>query len=154
MAATPHVARLGEARLQVAFQTRIAVFYLCHLAYRGLSETVVHAAMPHFARLGEEVDAVLDAGAEPAAVGAAVMRDDWVMILCMATHARARRQGHAARILWSLANWACEPAQNRRLFLQVEDDNSPAMALYHLAGFQPAHTYYYRTQNTNAPNDA
>ncbi|MEQ8230002.1 MAG: GNAT family N-acetyltransferase [Rhodospirillales bacterium] len=98
--------------------------------------------------------AVLDAGAEPAAVGAAVMRDDWVMILCMATHARVRRQGHAARILWSLANWACEPAQNRQLFLQVEDDNSPAMALYHLAGFQPAHTYYYRTQNTNAPNDA
>ena len=98
--------------------------------------------------------AVVDAGAEPAAVGAAVLKDDWVMILCMATHIRARLQGHGARVLRALADWASEPGRDRNLFLQVEAENSPALALYHLAGFQPAHTYYYRTLKTNSPNNA
>ena len=91
--------------------------------------------------------AVLDAGSEPAAVGAAVLSGDWALILCMSTRPGFRRQGHAARILAALAQWADETGRGRNLFLQVEDGNAPAMALYHLAGFQAAHTYYYRTQN-------
>tara|TARA_R110002072_G_scaffold178244_1_gene334289 strand:+ start:683 stop:1504 length:822 start_codon:yes stop_codon:yes gene_type:complete len=95
--------------------------------------------------------AVIDDGAEPAAVGAAVIRDDWALILCMATRDGFRRRGHGARVLAALAAWAAEAGRDRRLFLQVESDNLPAMALYHLAGFQAAHTYYYRTQTDDAP---
>lgn len=98
--------------------------------------------------------AVVDDGTEPAAVGAAVIRDDWALILCMATRDGYRRRGHAARVLAALAAWAADTDRARRLFLQVESDNRPAMALYHLAGFQAAHTYYYRTQTQAAPNDA
>ena len=97
--------------------------------------------------------AVLDAGAEPAACGAAVLSDDWALILCMATRKGFRRRGHAGRILAALAHWAGEAGRDRQLFLQVEVDNQPAMALYHLAGFQAAHTYYYRTQKTGPVTD-
>lgn len=98
--------------------------------------------------------AVVDDGVEPAAVGAAVIRDDWALILCMATRGGYRRRGHAARVLAALAAWAADTDRDRRLFLQVESDNLPAMALYHLAGFQAAHTYYYRTQTHDVPNDS
>lgn len=98
--------------------------------------------------------AVIDAGAEPAAVGATVLTGDWALILCMATREQFRRQGHAARVLVALAGWAAEGAHDRRLFLQVESGNAAAMALYHLAGFQAAHTYYYRTQTQTVPNNA
>lgn len=98
--------------------------------------------------------AVLDNGAEPMAVGATVIRDDWALILCMATRGDHRRRGHGARVLASLAAWATDKNRDRRLFLQVESDNAPAMALYHLAGFQAAHTYYYRTQTQAAPQNA
>jgi ribosomal protein S18 acetylase RimI-like enzyme len=98
--------------------------------------------------------AVIDDGPEPAAVGAAVIRDDWALILCMATRDGFRRRGHAARVLAALAAWAADTGRDRRLFLQVESENVPAMALYHLAGFQAAHTYYYRTQTQAAPNNA
>ena len=98
--------------------------------------------------------AVLDAGAEPASCGAAVLSDDWALILCMATRKGFRRRGHAGRILAALAHWAGEAGRDRQLFLQVEVENQPAMALYHLAGFQAAHTYYYRTQKTGHTTDS
>jgi ribosomal protein S18 acetylase RimI-like enzyme len=98
--------------------------------------------------------AVLDVGAEPAAAGATVLQDDWALILCMATREEFRRQGHAARVLAALAGWAAEIGTERRLFLQVESENTAAMSLYHLAGFQAAHTYYYRTQKAATSNHA
>ena len=52
-----------------------------------------------------------------------------------------------------IAECKAEAGRDRQLFLQVEVDNQPAMALYHLAGFQAAHTYYYRTQKTGPVTD-
>lgn len=92
--------------------------------------------------------AVLDSGPEPAAVGAAVLSGSWMLILCMATRRRYRNRGLAVRVLSALAGWAVTGNEGGagNAFLQVEADNSPALGLYHKAGFQPAHTYYYRTQ--------
>ncbi|PIW26693.1 MAG: hypothetical protein COW30_13715 [Rhodospirillales bacterium CG15_BIG_FIL_POST_REV_8_21_14_020_66_15] len=98
--------------------------------------------------------AVVDSGKEPAAAGAAVLSDDWALVLCMATREDFRRRGHGTRVLAALAGWAAEAGRARRLFLQVESENAPAMALYHLAGFHAAHTYYYRTQQLTAPDNA
>ncbi len=93
--------------------------------------------------------AVVDAGMEPAAVGAAVLSGSWTLILCMATRRGFRNRGLALRVLSALAKWAAtgQRGETGGAFLQVEVDNGPALALYHKVGFQPAHTYYYRTQN-------
>lgn len=90
--------------------------------------------------------AVVDISGYPAAVGAAVLTSPWLMILCMATRDVYRRQGLAARVLAALAAWGESGGGADRAFLQVETGNQEALALYHKAGFQAAHTYYYRTQ--------
>ena len=97
--------------------------------------------------------AVLDAGTEPAAAGAAVMSGTWTMVLCMATRRGFRHRGLAMQVLGALAEWAATGGSDEAgdVFLQVEADNEPALALYHKAGFQPAHTYYYRTQTKVQP---
>lgn len=94
--------------------------------------------------------AVADVTGYAAAVGAAVRSDPWVMILCMATRQRFRRRHLAERVLAALAAWADSGGGATKAFLQVEAENEAALALYHKAGFQAAHTYYYRSQQLPA----
>jgi len=100
--------------------------------------------------------AVLDAGTEPAAVGAAVLSGSWMLVLCMATRRRYRNRGLAIRVLSALTEWAASGNEGGagKAFLQVEADNTPALGLYQKAGFQPVHTYYYRTQTVAGEPDA
>lgn len=80
---------------------------------------------------------------EPAAAGLCVRDGDLAGIFAMRTVPRFRRRGLARRTLLRLAGWAAaEGAQ--RLYLQVEDDNAPAHALYRRLGFARAYGYHYR----------
>ena len=54
-----------------------------------------------------------------------------------------RRRGAGRAVLHALARWACD-RQAHSLYLQVERDNLPALALYHQAGFTDAYGYHYR----------
>jgi N-acetylglutamate synthase len=47
-------------------------------------------------------------------------------------------------VLHTLAEWAVEH-DAARLYLQVEESNAPALALYTRAGFVEAYRYHYRT---------
>ncbi len=86
-------------------------------------------------------------GKEPVAVGCAVATDDLATVFLMRTAAAHRRQGHARQILTALAAWSS--AQDvRTLWLHVEHDNRPAVALYSEFGFKPLYDYHYRTQPT------
>jgi GNAT superfamily N-acetyltransferase len=82
------------------------------------------------------------AGTAPVACGVGVETSGWVSFYVMRSHAAARRQGHAKRVLAAIADWARQ-RQAERLFLQVEDHNEPARALYRAAGFEPAYPYKY-----------
>lgn len=84
----------------------------------------------------------------PAACGVGIRLDDHVVIFAMRANSAHRRRGYAARVLAAIAGWAvAQGAKN--LFLQVEDDNLPARALYAKAGFAPAYPYRFYV----APND-
>jgi len=63
----------------------------------------------------------------------------------MTTAAAWRRQGLASLIVESLLAWA---AQRRatHAFLQVNDDNAPALAVYRRYGFSTVYTYHYRAR--------
>lgn len=67
----------------------------------------------------------------------------WAGVFAMATHPEHRGQGIATAVLGTGARWAQEQGATR-LYLQVEDDNAPARALYTGAGFVRSHGYHYR----------
>ena len=84
----------------------------------------------------------LDVDGAPAAIGACAADGDWAGVFAMRTDARFRRQGLARRILASLLGFAAD-AGARRGWLQVEAENTGAIALYAAAGFEEAYRYRY-----------
>jgi GNAT superfamily N-acetyltransferase len=79
------------------------------------------------------------------ALGFAVAERGWTGIFGMGTRREARRRGAATAVLHTLARWAVEQ-DSARLYLQVEEDNAAARALYSRAGFVDAYHYHYRTR--------
>lgn len=76
------------------------------------------------------------------AAGTAAFSQGWCSIHGMRTLAARRGRGLAARILAGLADTASEH-KLERVFLQVEEGNSAALALYSRAGFETAWRYHY-----------
>jgi ribosomal protein S18 acetylase RimI-like enzyme len=88
------------------------------------------------------VYATLSDAQGPAAAGTASFSQGWAGIHGMRTAQRCRGKGMAGAILKALAT----QAQSRgleRVFLQVDTNNSAALALYQKAGFQTEWTYHY-----------
>ena len=76
------------------------------------------------------------------AAGTASLSQGWASIHGMRTAPAARGQGLASQILRGLAIVAAERGLER-VFLQVEEDNTAALALYARAGFQTVWRYHY-----------
>ena len=76
------------------------------------------------------------------AAGTASLSQGWASIHGMRTVAAARGQGLASQILRGLAAVATHRGLER-VFLQVEEDNAAALALYARAGFQTVWRYHY-----------
>ena len=87
--------------------------------------------------------ALLRLDGEPAAVALGVAERGWLGVFCVATLPAFRRRG-AARILMSaLGAWG-RTAGARRVYLQVEEGNEAARALYAGLGFETLYRYHYR----------
>ena len=78
----------------------------------------------------------------PVAAGTASLSQGWASIHGMRTAANSRGRGLAARVLAGLADAATRQGLER-VFLQVEEGNLPALALYRRAGFATAWRYHY-----------
>ncbi len=90
--------------------------------------------------------AVAPAGpGQAVSIGFAVADQGWTGIFGMGTRGEARRQGAATAVLHTLARWAVDH-DAARLYLQVEEDNGGARAMYERAGFVEAYRYHYRTR--------
>ena len=76
------------------------------------------------------------------ALGHAALDDDWLGVHEMATDPGHRRQGLARRVLAALAEWGAEQGAST-LWLHVETDNAPALALYGSLGLRSHHTCRY-----------
>ena len=81
-------------------------------------------------------------GDKSVAAGTASMSQGWCSIHGMRTLPAQRGLGLAGRVLAGLAN-AAAARQLTRVFLQVEEGNDAALALYRLAGFATAWRYHY-----------
>lgn len=78
----------------------------------------------------------------PLAAGTASFSRGWASFHGMRTVPHARGRGLARHILAQLAR-AAQKLGLERAFLQVEEDNSNAAALYHRLGFETAWRYHY-----------
>lgn len=77
-----------------------------------------------------------------AAIGASAIAGKLAGVFLMRTVPEERRRGHALHILRALLHWAAtHGAEN--VFLQVDADNAPAIALYEREGFAALTTYRF-----------
>ena len=84
------------------------------------------------------------AGGETLAIGRVAVAAGWAGLTAIETGPRYRRRGLAAAITSALAGLAAGQAAEN-LYLQVEDANAAARALYRRLGFTEHHGYHYRT---------
>ncbi|OGB32496.1 MAG: GNAT family N-acetyltransferase [Burkholderiales bacterium RIFCSPLOWO2_12_FULL_61_40] len=84
---------------------------------------------------------VVEAGL-PVAAGTAAFSQGWASVHGMRTVQSGRGQGLAGRVLAGLADAALARGLDR-VFLQVEEGNTAALALYQRVGFATAWRYHY-----------
>jgi GNAT superfamily N-acetyltransferase len=82
---------------------------------------------------------------ETLACGQVTLDDDLAAIYDMVTAPTERRRGLATRIVSELLQWAWRQGATRA-FLQVNEDNVPARAVYRKFGFATAYAYHYRAR--------
>lgn len=88
------------------------------------------------------VYAHVDEDGQSVAAGTAALSQGWCSVHGMRTLPAQRGRGFAARVLAGLAD-AATARQLERVFLQVEEGNTAALALYRRAGFTTAWRYHY-----------
>jgi ribosomal protein S18 acetylase RimI-like enzyme len=76
-------------------------------------------------------------------VGLGVVEEDWLGLFSIRTMPEFLRQGVAWSATCALAQWG-EDCGAEKAFLQVEETNTPALALYKAMGFETMYTYWYR----------
>jgi len=95
-----------------------------------------------FSRAPDAVYASIDEAGETLAVGIAAFGFGWASVHGMRTARAQRGRGLARRVLGALASAALRRGVDA-IFLQVEEANAAARALYEGAGFAPAWRYAY-----------
>ena len=86
---------------------------------------------------------------EPVGVGLGVHGRGWVGIFSMLTLPEHRGLGVGREILREIAHWAAIRGGNY-LYLQVEEENDAAQALYAGSGFETLYRYHYRRRETTS----
>ncbi|MEN8242801.1 MAG: GNAT family N-acetyltransferase [Chloroflexota bacterium] len=85
---------------------------------------------------------VLRADDQPAAVGLGVVERGWLGVFCVVTFSAYRRQKFASQVTHGLTTWGIEAGASQ-VYLQVMDNNSPALAMYQKLGFEKLYAYWY-----------
>jgi GNAT superfamily N-acetyltransferase len=86
---------------------------------------------------------LVSVGGKPAAGGLVVLDGELAGLFALRTQAPFRRQGLGRRLVAGLVGWALGQGA-ARVYLQVEEENAPALALYHGLGFAKVYGYWYR----------
>lgn len=85
-------------------------------------------------------------GDVPAAIGRCVVDGRWAGFMAIEVDPAARRQGLAGAVMTALARRALDEGASAA-WLQVEEDNTAARALYDGMGFRTHHSYHHYRQH-------
>lgn len=102
-------------------------------------EILSHIELPHVCVTAYDKGVAVACGTGTLAAG-------WVGINLMRTDPAHRRSGHAQRVLSAITRWS-ENKGVSRLYLNVEEANHGARALYAKAGFDVAYEYRYSVRD-------
>jgi N-acetylglutamate synthase len=132
----------AEAPIPVALDPEPSEDWLALYHYRG------QPGLPPIARLvltsaPWQAFASIRDGGETVAIGRADAAAGWAGLTAIEVAPGHRRRGLATAITAALAAQAAAHGAGH-LYLQVEDDNQAAHALYHRNGFSVHHGYHYR----------
>ncbi len=89
---------------------------------------------------------------QPAATGLGVVERGWLGAFCVVTAPPFRRIGLAGSVMHALADWGkVQGAEN--VYLQVMENNTPALNLYRKLAFTPLYQYYYAVKDGQDEKD-
>ena len=126
-----------------AFAHRVGGFRGSPLAQRQAhAERLLNSPVPFFAF-------EMRADGEPVAYGQFALEGDLVGLYDVFTAESARRRGFAGALCKHLLTQARSRGA-RHAYLQVEDDNHAARAVYHRIGFADGYAYHYRVRGSPA----
>jgi GNAT superfamily N-acetyltransferase len=115
-------------------------------AHRGRFAKVADVYRALLTRIGPGARfAVARVDGQPACVGLGVVAGGWMGVFSMLTLPAARRRGAAGGVLHALAETAQEEGVEN-MYLQVERENTGALALYAAASFRELYGYHYRVR--------
>jgi len=147
-AASARVVAAEAPRVPAHVDTRLTDEWFEISARRGRFAAVSDAYRSLLDRLGAGARyAIAYLDGKPAGVGlgvvGTVLGDGCLGVFSMLTLPSGRRRGAAQAVLAALAARAVAEGIDR-MYLQVERDNAPALALYARASFREAYGYHYR----------
>jgi ribosomal protein S18 acetylase RimI-like enzyme len=132
---------VSGAALAVRFAAQPDETWLASYHYRG--EELPARAVRLLLSAPWQAFASLAVDGETAAVGRVSVGAGWAGITAVDVDPRYRRRGLGTLMTRALAGEAARQ-RARRVFLQVEEDNLAARALYARCGFAGVHRYHYR----------
>lgn len=141
------------ARMEPSTPVEISIllsqaWFQAYQTFIGFDEHQAEMRWGALKRIGPRTGyALLRQEGKPVAVGLGVFERGWLGVFNMATQEAFRRQGCASAVLYALADWGRGIGASG-VYLQVMEDNLPALALYRRAGFERLYHYHYREGRT------
>ncbi|MBN2045370.1 MAG: GNAT family N-acetyltransferase [Anaerolineales bacterium] len=94
-------------------------------------------------RIGPEKNFILlTENGKQVATGLGVLERGWMGVFCVVTDSICRRRGFASGVMHLLADWG-KSRGAEKIYLQVMEDNTPALRLYQRMGFEHLYQYSY-----------
>jgi GNAT superfamily N-acetyltransferase len=111
--------------------------------YRARGESIPPVGLSVLTGPERVTFAQVECDGEVLAIGRATVADGWVGLSALETAPAARRRGLARHVVGALVAYGREQGAGN-VFLQVANDNKPALTLYRELGLTLHHTYHYR----------
>lgn len=115
--------------------------WLAGYQYRGASlpdgavSVLRNAAAPTFASVRDATGLL--------GVGRGAVDEGWLGVTAVTVTESARRRGLGRHLMRGLLEWAADLGAGQ-VYLQVAEENAPAIAMYDRLGFRTHHRYHYR----------
>jgi N-acetylglutamate synthase len=93
--------------------------------------------------LNPHITVALEISGKWVACGLGVLERDWFGLFDIVTHPEYRQQGFGTQLIAGMLKWATEQGALRS-YLQVMENNMPALKLYAKLGYVDSYGYWYR----------